>query len=166
MRKLILLSLIPAALLLVTAAACGDDDDDDGNGGAETTAPDGDGEGTDVAVTLQDFSLIPDADSAEAGEISFNVENIGPDHMHELVIVKTDLEPDALPTLDDGSIDETGEGVEVIDEIEEFPVGETQSITIDLEAGSYALICNVVHEEEGETFVHYELGMRTGFTVE
>ena len=162
MRVLIAIGVILAGVIM---AACGDDDE--GNGGA-TASPGGtqaDG-GADVDVTLQDFSVIPDADSAEAGEISFNVENVGPDHMHELVIVKTDLEPDALPTSDDGSMDETGQGVEVIDEIEEFPVGETESITVDLEAGSYALICNVVHHEEGETFVHYELGMRTGFTVE
>jgi uncharacterized cupredoxin-like copper-binding protein len=161
-RVLIATSVILAGLLV---AACGDDDE--GDSGA-TATPGGTpaGGGAEVDVTLQDFSVIPDADSAVAGEISFNVENIGPDHMHELVIVKTDLEPDALPTLDDGSMDETGEGVEVIDEIEEFSVGETQSITVDLEAGSYALICNVVHHEEGETFVHYELGMRTGFTLE
>lgn len=152
----ILLAIVALAALAVLAA-CGDDDDEEGGDG---------GGANEVAVTLQEWSVIPDADSADAGQITFNAENVGPDHMHEFVIAKTDLEPDALPTLDDGSMDEAGEGVEVIDEIEEFPVDESQTLTVSLEAGSYALICNVVHEEEGETFVHYELGMRTSFTVE
>jgi uncharacterized cupredoxin-like copper-binding protein len=78
--------------------------------------------------------------------------------------MKTDLEIDALPTLPDGSVDEEGEGLEVIDEIEDLPVGETQSVTVDLEAGNYALICNIYDETEDEA--HYEQGMHTAFTVE
>ena len=85
------------------------------------------GGGTEIDVTLQEFSVIPETDSAKPGEITFNVENVGPDDVHEFVIVKTELEPDALPTMPDGSMDETGEGVEVIDEIEDIPVGETQT---------------------------------------
>ena len=34
-----------------------------------------------------------------------------------------------------GAVDESGEGVEVIDEIEDIPVGETQDVTVELEAG-------------------------------
>ena len=52
--------------------------------------------------------------------------------------------------------------VEPIDEIEDIPVGESQDVTVTLDAESYALICNIV--ESGE--VHYAMGMRTGFTVE
>jgi len=168
MRKLILLSLIPAALLLVTAAACGDDDDDDdGNGGA-TTAPDGtgDGEGTDVAITLQEFSVIPSPLSAAPGTVNFNISNDGPDDPHEFVVIKTDLAPDALPTVEDGSVDEEGEGIEVKDEVEDLEVGGTETLTVDLEAGAYVLICNIVEEEDGETESHYAEGMHAGFTVE
>ncbi len=63
---------------------------------------------------------------------------------------------------EDGSVDEEGEGIELIDEIEDIPVGESQDVTAPLDAGSYVLICNIV--ESGE--VHYTLGMRTAFTVE
>jgi hypothetical protein len=52
--------------------------------------------------------------------------------------------------------------VEVIDEIEDLPVGESQDVTATLEAGNYVLICNIV--ESGE--VHYAMGMRTAFSVE
>jgi hypothetical protein len=51
-----------------------------------------------------------------------------------------------------------------VDEIEEFPVGETQSMTLDLEAGSYVLICNIYDADEQEA--HYQEGMRLAFTVE
>ena len=122
MRLLIATALIFAGVLL---AACGDDEKDSGAtatpGGAATTA----GGGTEIDVTLQEFSVIPDTDSVDAGEITFNVENVGPDDVHEFVILKTALEPDALPTVADGSVDEAGAGIEVIDErSEERRVGK------------------------------------------
>ena len=76
---------------------------------------------------------------------------------------KTDLEPTALPTDENGAVVETGEGIELIGEIEDIPVGETQSVTLDLEAGNYVLICNIF--DEGEQEAHYQEGMRTTFTV-
>jgi uncharacterized cupredoxin-like copper-binding protein len=124
----------------------------------------GGGEETTVDVTLQEFSVIPAQESAPAGMITFRVENTGPEDVHEFVVIKTDLAPDALPTDENGAVEEEGEGVEVIDEIEDIPVGETQSVTVDLDAGSYALICNIWDEEEQEA--HYAMGMRTAFTVE
>jgi hypothetical protein len=76
-----------------------------------------------------------------------------------------DLDPTALPTDETGAVEETGEGMEVVDEVEDIPVGDTPTLTIDdLTAGSYVLICNIYDEEEQEA--HYSEGMRTGFTVE
>lgn len=141
------LILITAGLLIFAFAACG-------------------GGGATVGVTLQEFSVITDESSASAGEVTFEVENTGPDDVHEFVVIKTDLAPDALPTGEDGSVDEAGEGIEVIDEIEDIPVGDTPSLTVDLDAGNYVLICNIVEEHEGEIEAHYTLGMRTAFTVE
>ncbi len=124
----------------------------------------GDG-GSTVGVTLQEFSVIPAEESVSAGEVTFEVENTGPNDLHEFVVIRTDLAPDALPTDENGAVLEEGEGMEVIDEIEDIPVGDTQSLTVDpLEAGNYALICNIWDEEEQEA--HYAEGMHTGFTVE
>jgi hypothetical protein len=81
-------------------------------------------------------------------------------------VIKTDLDYGALPTTPNGKVNEQGGGIEVIGEIEEFPVGETRSATFDLKAGDYALICNIVEEEEGKTEAHYGQGMRAAFTVE
>jgi hypothetical protein len=152
-----------AAVLLLIAAACGSDDD---GGSTAATGGGSTGEGNEVDVTVQEFAVLPAVDSAPAGDVTFNVTNTGPEDVHEFVVFKTDLAPDALPTAPDGSVDEEGEGVELIDEIEDIAVGDSPSLTVSLDAGSYVLICNIVEDEEDETIVHYQQGMRTGFTVE
>jgi hypothetical protein len=95
--------------------------------------------------------------------VTFDTTNDGPDDDHELVVIRTDLEPNALPTDENGAVNEDGEGIEVIGEIEEFPPGETESATFDLEAGAYVLICNIYDEDEQEA--HYAEGMRVEFSV-
>ena len=148
-----------AALSLI-AAACSSDDEGGNDGTAAT------GGGATVDVTLQEFAVLPASDSAPAGDVTFNVTNTGPEDTHEFVVFKTDLAPDALPTGSDGSVDEEGEGVEFANEIEDIAVGATQSLTVNLDAGSYVLICNIVEDEGDETIVHYQQGMRTAFAVE
>lgn len=142
-------------LAMLAVAACGDDDEEGGGGGG----------GAKVDVLLSEFIVEPDPAKAPAGEITFMAKNEGEEE-HELVIVKTDLAPDALPTLDDGSFDERGAGVEVIDEIEDIAAGTSDEITVTLEAGKYVLLCNLVEEEEsGEVESHYAEGMHAAFTV-
>jgi uncharacterized cupredoxin-like copper-binding protein len=132
--------------------------------GGTSPSPAGGGAGaTTVAVTLQEWAVVPAANSAPAGEVTFEVTNDGPEDVHEFVVIKTDLDVGELPTDADGALDEAGEGMEVIDEIEDVPVGETQTLTVDVDAGNYALVCNIWDEEEGEA--HYQMGMRTAFMV-
>jgi len=119
------------------------------------------GPAKDIKGTLEEWKITLTPTTGAAGEVTFTIDNIG-EKDHEFVIVKTDLAPDALPTAEDGSVDEEGDGVELIDEIEDIPVGESQDVTATLDAGSYVLICNIVEGDE----VHYAVGMRTAFTVE
>jgi uncharacterized cupredoxin-like copper-binding protein len=144
-----------AGAVVIGLAACG---------GGASPSPTEMAEGSTVAVTLQEWAVVPDVESAPAGSVTFNVTNEGPDDVHEFVILGTDLAPDALPTDETGTVDEAGEGIEVIDEIEDIAVGDSGSVTVDLEAGSYVLLCNIYTEEEAEA--HYTMGMRTAFTVE
>jgi uncharacterized cupredoxin-like copper-binding protein len=141
------------AVLALVAGACSDDD-----GGEEM------GAGGAIGITLQEFAVIPSPAQAPAGDVTFDATNEGPDDVHEFVVFATDLAPDALPTVEDGSVDETGEGVELQGEIEDIAVGDTQSVTIDLAAGNYVLICNIYDAAEKES--HYQEGMRVAFTVE
>ena len=124
----------------------------------------GGGGGGSVDVTLQEFAVVPSPSSIEAGEVTFQATNEGPDDVHEFVVFRTDLAPDQLPVDENGAVDEEGAGLELIDEIEDIPVGETQSVTVELESGNYVLICNIWDEEEQEA--HYAEGMRVAFTVE
>lgn len=131
---------------------------------AETAASSaGGGEPTSVQVTLQEWAVVPAANSAPAGSVTFQVMNVGPEDVHEFVILRTDLDPGALPTDDTGAVAEEEEGIEVVDEVEDIPVAETQQLTVTLEPGKYVLLCNIYDETEKEA--HYKMGMRIGFTV-
>lgn len=135
---------VAGAVLMLATASCG--------GGGET-----------VEVTLQEFSIGTEPTSAGAGDVTFDVSNEGPDDTHEFVLFKTDLGITELPTDENGAVVEDGEGLELIDEIEDILVGDSQSLTLDLDAGSYVIVCNIWDEDEQEA--HYAEGMRTSFTV-
>ena len=114
-------------------------------------------------VTVQEFAVGTSVTSAPAGDVTFAVTNTGPDDVHEFVVIKTDLSFTALPTDANGAVDEAAGGMEVKGEIEDIPVGTSQDLTLTLEPGTYALICNIWDEAEMEA--HYSEGMRTEFTV-
>jgi uncharacterized cupredoxin-like copper-binding protein len=139
------LFVVPAvAAIAVTAGSCG------GGGGT-------------VNVTLQEFSVGTDPTSLDAGEVTFEASNEGPNDTHEFVVFKTDLGPADLPVDENGAVVETGEGIELIGEIEDIAVDETKSVTLDLTAGNYVFICNIWDPDEQEA--HYQEGMRTTFVV-
>jgi uncharacterized cupredoxin-like copper-binding protein len=114
---------------------------------------------TKVDAALTTYKITLDKDSAPAGDIIFHVHNDATDLTHEFVIFKTDLAPDSLPTKDDGTVDEEGQGVTHIDEVELEP-GASQDLTVNLDSGNYVLICNIDSNE-----MHYAHGMHVAFTV-
>lgn len=135
-----------------------------GTAAAATTAP----ASTTVAaasidVTLQEWAVVPSATTLKAGSVTFNAKNVGPKEMHEMVVFKTDLGLLNLPTGADGKVDEAGAGLEVMGEIAELAVGASGSMTLDLAAGRYLLICNIVG---ADGTAHYGKGMTTEITVQ
>ena len=145
---------VVAVVLVLTFAACGNDDE--GSGGT----------GDSIEITLSEFAIVVDPSSASAGDVTFNIENGGAE-THEFVVIQTDLGITELPTAEDGSVSEEGEGMTVMDEVEDLPSGDSAELTVDLDAGSYVLICNILEEEDDGTFEsHYQEGMHTAFTVE
>ena len=141
-------------------SACGGAQQSGGSVALEASA---EGPASTVGVTLQEWAVVPDADSVPAGPVTFSVTNNGPEDVHEFVILRTDLDPGALPTDETGAVTEDAEGMQVVDEIEDLAIGATQEVTASLTAGKYVLLCNVYSAEEQEA--HYQLGMRTPFTV-
>jgi uncharacterized cupredoxin-like copper-binding protein len=109
-----------------------------------------------IGVTEVDYSINVDEDTAPAGDVTFDIQNDA-GQIHEFVVFKTDLAPDALPVDADGNVDEAGEGVELVDEIEDIAPGDTPSLTVNLDAANYVIICNIPG--------HYAQGMHTPFVV-
>jgi uncharacterized cupredoxin-like copper-binding protein len=129
------------SLLVLAGAACGG------------------GGGNSVSATLSDFKIDLGSTTADAGEVTFEIKNDGPS-AHEFVVFRTDLAPDQLPTKEESGaviVDEEGEGVEAVDEVEDIEPGSSPELKVTLEAGSYVVICNLP--------AHYEQGMHAALTV-
>ena len=129
--------------------------------GVVESPPDG---ATEVGVTLGEWAVTPEVTTVPAGQVYFLADNVGPIDPHELVVIRTDLAIDALPTDERGFVPE--DEVDFIGEIEAFSPGTQASGVFDLEPGRYVLICNIVELEDGEWESHYRLGMRVEFIVE
>ncbi|MGH9209936.1 MAG: hypothetical protein ACRD2C_04560 [Acidimicrobiales bacterium] len=168
------------ALTCLTVAACGDDDDDEADEGESEASASGAGAEEDcvlvgnseaeptatVEVNLAEFAIAPVPAEVPAGTVEFVAVNDG-EEPHEVVIARYDGEPGDIPVDDSGAADESQLPADaVIGEIEGFASGNTCSGAFDLEAGQYALFCNIVEEEDsGEMEAHFSEGMHTTFTV-
>lgn len=137
-----LVSVTVVSVLLFWSAACGSDD-------TAGTAP-----GT-VEATLKDFQITLAETSASAGKVTFAVHNDGPS-THEFVVFKTDLAADALPKDDNGDVAES-DTFKAVDELENITKASDPTLTVDLEAGHYVVICNLPG--------HYRQGMHAELTV-
>ena len=155
MRRFLLPSFLLVALT-VLAFGCGGDGGGDDSGGGLT-----------VNVLLQEWTVVPDVESALAGEVTFAAINAG-SIPHKFVVARTDLAPDALPTDDRGVVDAEGEGIAFIDELAEIEPTGSDEVTLDLKPGEYVLFCNLPPEEtmHGGHPSHYAQGMSAAFTVE
>ncbi len=115
-----------------------------------------------LKVELYDYAIKTKANpvTLSSGPITFTGINRATE-THEIVLFKTDLAPDALPRKEDGSVDERGAGIELIDEAEGIKAGITKSFRATLTPGKYVLACNLI--ENGKK--HYMLGMFLPITV-
>ena len=121
-----------------------------------TAACSGDGE-ADVDVSLEDGSISMSTTDLAAGELTFSSTNEGTSiHEIEVFSVPEGTETGEIP-VEDNVADVEGAGLELIDEVEDIAPSTTADLTVDLEPGSYALICNLAG--------HYAAGMHVGFTV-
>ena len=142
--------VLPAALLLVILlAAC---------------SSSGGGEGGDLDVALDEYSVVTNLNTLPEGPIKFDLKNDG-DLKHELLIVRSDIPGDELPTKDDGSFDDGAGGVDVKREVEDIEAGEKTSRSYALDPGKYVLLCNIVEDIDGIETSHYAQGMWTELTI-
>jgi uncharacterized cupredoxin-like copper-binding protein len=106
-----------------------------------------------IGVELSEWA-VKAGGPGRAGSIKFNVKNNGTTP-HEFVILKTDADPATLTKDASARVDETK--YPVAGRTKEVNAGATDSVEASLTAGKYVLICNLSG--------HYDLGMRTPFTV-
>jgi hypothetical protein len=150
------------ALLVVAAAACG--------GGISTrSVPRRAGQ-----FRLDEWSITADRPTLRTGRQTITAANVG-HHTHELVIVKA-ADAASLPTMADGSVDETRLERVKVGEIADVPAGTSRHKTMQLTPGAYVAFCNIVDDMgkgngmmgqtgHGMQQVHFSLGMHTNFTV-
>ena len=109
-----------------------------------------------VTGSVKEWEVDIDAVGATAGDVTFTMTNSGT-IQHEFLVVKTDIADGKIPLGADNRFSEEGEGLAVIDEIPEWNIKETKTLTVKLDPGNYQLLCNI----EG----HYANGMHTAFVV-
>ena len=141
-------SIVAVSALGLAAAGCGST----GSSPSAASAP-APAAGS-IPVSLTEWSVTPASGTAPAGSVTFAVTNSGT-QIHEFVVVKTDTKADALAVVDN-KIDESV--LTPVDEIEDIAAGATPTLTVDLAAGHYVLLCNI------ET--HYDQGMHADFDVQ
>lgn len=154
--------LVPVLLLL---AACGKDDGASVQSASETGSASGsttsagckiaggvdDAKTSELHVTLGEYTIAYDEDSAKAGIVQVEAANKGAEN-HELVIAKGTK--DKLPVTN-GVVDE--EGIDIAGEIEPFGAGEECVGKFELAAGTYTLFCGIVEADAGQS--HFQEGM-------
>jgi uncharacterized cupredoxin-like copper-binding protein len=141
--------------MMLLAIGCGGDNNDSTqpaatstqNGGATNTV-------NNVTVQMGEYFFKPKDVSAPAGKVVLTAPNNGKVE-HELVLLRTNVDPAKLATEKDGEVEEdtySGPG-----EIPDVEPGETGKTTLNLKPGKYAMICNVPG--------HYKAGMYGQVTV-
>jgi uncharacterized cupredoxin-like copper-binding protein len=157
--------VILACFMVVLTVACSGGS---GTGGTEpvaksSAAPEATeapaGVETTVDVALAEYSVEPKVAEAPAGTITFAPTIVDPDEneAHNLVVLKTDLAFDALPTLPAGNANTTSEEMEIMGFLATFGPGDAPTLEVNVAPGNYVLICNIVD--------HYSRGMTAPFTV-
>jgi uncharacterized cupredoxin-like copper-binding protein len=110
-----------------------------------------------VTARESEFKIELGATTATAGSVTFQINNAGT-VVHEFVVMKTDLAADKLPVnASEGVVSEDTAGLTVVDEVEDIAVGTTPTLTVNLPAGHYVVICNLP--------AHYAGGMHADFTT-
>jgi uncharacterized cupredoxin-like copper-binding protein len=142
LRRIAILLSVP-----LVAGACGGTPKAEKADGPSATA---------VAVALEDFTVTPETAEAPAGTVTFELTAHSPSAGgHNFVVLKTDLAPDALPTVAAGAADTAAKGIQIVGFTTTF--SGSNELSLDVASGHYVLICNILG--------HYSKGMRAEFTV-
>jgi plastocyanin len=114
-------------------------------GGGTPVAPSGGGPAGTINATEKDFAISLDKSSIPAGTITFNIKNDGPSP-HNLGIAPGN-----------GASKAQGITGKTLKDSDNIDAGKTGSITVDLQPGTYQVVCSIPG--------HIQLGMIVQLTV-
>lgn len=110
-----------------------------------------------IDIKLTEFSITPSAQTVEAGQVTFNISNVGA-VPHELLVFDTTLDPKKFPTDSAGNIYEEANGMNKISDGDNIDPGGNQTRVVDLsKPGKYVVVCNIAG--------HFKSGMSSTITV-
>ena len=108
----------------------------------------------DMKMAMMGIKL--DGSTVPAGKVTFDVQNISKETVHEMLVAPVTDENTVLPFNEkEGRVDE--EVVKDLGEVSELEPGKSGSLTLALKPGNYILYCNIPG--------HYMAGMWTMLTV-
>lgn len=107
-----------------------------------------------ISIELSEFAIKAGTTSAPAGTVNFAAKNVGANN-HELVIVRSSAAPGSLALNAANGVDEAQ--VQIVRRMDRIAGGASGTLSADLTAGTYILLCNVG--------THYQRGMNIAFTV-
>jgi uncharacterized cupredoxin-like copper-binding protein len=157
MRVKGLIATIVVIAMPVVLGCGGDDDNGNGGQGAATaptktqTTSDSPAAGRALTIRMTEFAFDPKNAVAKAGNVTITAPNDG-QVVHELVLLKTYVDPANLPKKGDEVDESTSVG-----EIADVEAGSTKKATFELAPGKYAMVCALPG--------HYEGGMYGSITV-
>lgn len=121
-------------------------------GGAATS--DTGGDVPTLYLDMSDFKIVSDHATVPTGRVVLGIRNHA-SMLHELKVIKTDLDPDKLPIdAATAKAKEDGQAGELLN----ITAGASRKLVLDLTPGKYVLVCNIAG--------HYQLGMRVGLEVQ
>lgn len=99
------------------------------------------GDSSAVGISLDEYTIEVNG-TIPVGEVTFNVVNDG-NNRHEFAVFKG-TSYDELPHLSNGAVDEKALGAaNILGKTDILTSGQTATLTVDLPAGQYVLLCNV-----------------------
>ncbi|QKC84814.1 sulfocyanin-like copper-binding protein [Mesorhizobium sp. NZP2077] len=111
--------------------------------------------GLDLSKATMGIKAVPGA--VKAGEVTFNVKNDSKDTVHEMIVMYLADPGKPLPYVEaENRVDEDKAGDK--GEVSELDPGKSGTLTVELKAGKYLLICNVPG--------HFGAGMWAELTVD
>ncbi len=103
---------------------------------------------------MKEYSITVSVPAVKAGTVKVGVRNLGA-MAHQFDLIKSDLAPDKLP-IDTANAKANEDGL--VKQVLNIQPGKVATVTADLTAGHYVIICNVPG--------HYQLKMYAELTVQ